>query len=143
MLSIVKYFLIISVFVIGLSGCSLLDKFKSSNNEKVSFLPENFDKEEATNLVAKKSSKPVKVATPIYDADQQKMFVELLSDKSNFSQSLVVNAPLENTKDFKINIVKVLPALELDGKLYHAKLLNNDEYAKSLRANVDTAERYI
>ncbi|SFV87155.1 hypothetical protein MNB_SUP05-SYMBIONT-4-401 [hydrothermal vent metagenome] len=92
----------------------------------------------------------------IYDADKQQMFAELLSNKSNFHRSVVVDVPLEDAKDFKINTAKVLPTLEFDttrkslsvvgvsmelgGKLYQAKFLNNNNYATSLRNSVDAVD---
>lgn len=89
---------------------------------------------------------------PIYDADQQQMFVELISDKSNFRQSIAISVPFENAENFKNNIAKVFPALEFDstralltptnigaelgGKVYPGQFLNNNKRAVSLHDGV-------
>ncbi|BAS68018.1 MAG: hypothetical protein DSY43_01630 [Gammaproteobacteria bacterium] len=89
---------------------------------------------------------------PIYDADKQQMFCNLLSNKSNFRQPVVINVALEGAKVFKQNLAKVFPVLkfdatresltiasigaELNGKIYKAQLLDNNQHATSLRNKV-------
>lgn len=89
---------------------------------------------------------------PIYDADKQQMFGNLLSKKSNFRQSVSINVPFEDAKAFKESIAKVFPVLEFDvtresltiasigselnGKVYKAQLLDNNQHATSLRKTI-------
>ncbi len=76
---------------------------------------------------------------PSYDADGEKLFANLVSQKSGLKKLVSINVPLSKAEDFKTNISKVLPVLEFDinnkklfisrlsmefeGETYDAKLL--------------------